>query len=128
MRLLLTFVLLVLLTQNTFARDLKLGQGWVLVDAPVAFRPDMAGLCSGAFLLTISQPKENAECSGLMDTLFLADLPARRVYWSKPALESVTPQERRVDFENVYYQLKSDGLETLESMRRFYSDETLPIR
>lgn len=126
MRLLLTFVVFVLLAQNTFARDLKLGQGWVLVDAPVAYRPDLAGLCSGAFLLTISQPKEKIECSGLMDRLFLADLPARKVHWSRPALESVTPQERRVDFENLYYQLKSEGLETLESMRRFYSDEALP--
>lgn len=58
--------------------------------------------------------------------LDIADLPARKVHWSRPALESVTPQERRVDFENLYYQLKSEGLETLESMRRFYSDEALP--
>ena len=128
MRLLIAFVLLELFSATAFARDLKLGHGWVLVDASVAYRADMAGLCSGAFLLTILQPKKKVECSGLMDTVFLADLAARKVYWSRPALESVTPQERRVDFENVYYQLKSDGLETLESMRRFYTDEALPIR
>lgn len=127
-RLLIALALTALFTVPVFARDLKIGQGWVLVDASVAYRPDLAGLCSGAFLLTISQPKETAECSGLMDTLFLADLPARRVYWSRPALESVTPQERRVDFENVYYQLKSDGLETLEGMRKFYTYEGIPIR
>lgn len=128
MKFLIALVLLEFFSATAFARDLKVGQGWVLVDAPVAHRLDMAGLCSGAFLLTISQPKEKIECSGLMDTLFLADLQARKVYWSRPALESVTPQERRVDFENVYYQLKSDGLETLESMRRFYTEEALPIR
>lgn len=128
MRLLIALILFEFFSAPAFARDLKLGQGWVLMDAPIAYRPDMAGLCSGAFLLTILQPKEKVECSGLMDTLFLADLGARKVYWSRPALESVTPQERRVDFENVYYQLKSDGLETLESMRRFYAEEALPIR
>lgn len=120
MRFLIVLTLLELFSATVFARDLKIGQGWVLMDATVAYRPDMAGLCSGAFLLTISQPKEKIECGGLMDTLFLADLAARKVYWSRPALESVTPQERRVDLENVYYQLKSDGLETLESMRSFY--------
>lgn len=129
MRLLIAFVLLELFSATAFARDLKLGHGWVLVDAPVAYRPDMAGLCSGAFLLTITQPKEKPQCTGMMDTLFLADLQARRVYWSRPALESITHhEERRVDLENLYHQLKSDGLETLESMRRFYTDEALPIR
>lgn len=128
MRFLIALALLELFSTPVFARDIKIGQGWVLVDASVAYRPDLASLCSGAFLLTISQPKEKVECSGLMDTVFLADLAARKVYWSRPALESVTPQERRVDFENVYYQLKSDGLETLESMRRFYTEEALPTR
>ena len=127
-RLLIALALLAQFSAPAFARDLKIGHGWVLVDASVAYRADMAGLCSGAFLLTILQPKEKVECSGLMDTVFLADLAARKVYWSRPALESVTPQERRVDFENVYYQLKSDGLETLESMRRFYAEEALPTR
>ena len=127
-RLLIALALTALFTVPVFARDLKIGQGWVLVDASVAYRPDLAGLCSGAFLLTISQPKEKIECGGLMDTLFLADLSARKVYWSRPALESISPQERRVDFENLYYQLKPDGIETLESMRRFYAVEELPIR
>lgn len=122
MRFLIALALLELFSTPVFARDLKIGQGWVLVDAPIAYRSDMAGLCSGAFLLTISQPKEKIECGGLMDTLFLADLSARKVYWSRPALESVTPQERRVDFENIYYQLNPDGIGTLENMRRFYAD------
>lgn len=128
LRFLIALTLLELLSAPVFARDFKIGQGWVLVDAPVAYRPDLAGLCSGAFLLTITQPKEKIECGGLMDTLFLADLSARKVYWSRPALESISPQERRVDFENLYYQLKPDGIETLESMRRFYTDEALPIK
>lgn len=128
MKFLIALALLELFSAPVFARDFKIGQGWVLVDAPVAYRPDMAGLCSGAFLLTILQPKEKIECSGLMDTVFLAELPARKVYWSKPALESFNPEERRLHLENLYYQLKSDGLETLESMRQFYAGEVFPIR
>lgn len=128
MRVLIALALLQLLSSSVFARDLKIGQGWVLVDAPIAYRPDMAGLCSGAFLLTILQPKEKIECGGLMDTLFLGDLPSRKVYWNKQALESFNTEERRLHLENVYYQLKSDGIETLESMRRFYTDEALPIK
>ncbi len=126
-RLLIALALTAQFAVPVFARDLKVGQGWVLVDASVAYRPDMAGLCSGAFLLTILQPKEKIECGGLMDTLFLADLLSRKVYWSKPAIESFNSEERRLHLENVYYQLKSDGLETLEGMRRFYTDEALPI-
>lgn len=45
MRVLIALALLELFSTPVFARDLKLGQGWVLVDAPVSYRPDMAGLC-----------------------------------------------------------------------------------
>lgn len=121
MRWLTLFVLFELFSPLAAARDMSLGLGWVLIDAPVIYRDEMAGLCSGAFFLTVSQPKEPIGCNGLLDTQFLADLKLKKVYWSRSALAGIaSSEERRIDFENVYQQLKSGGLETLENMRAFY--------